>query len=205
MQNVNELSKIELNYFIYLILMIEYIFLLLLILFCLYYTLYGPGYVKSKVDSNYYLVKNTEYKQEAADALAKLNQRVELLLKHLNSLQNSSSFSKNITLLDSRYSKDILGENVLNHGTSYTINKGSYLGMCLVNKKKEIYDIDTLIFVLLHELSHLGSESIGHTEEFIKFYQFLLKESVSLGIYNYSNYNKVSIEYCGIDINSTPI
>jgi hypothetical protein len=90
-------------------------------------------------------------------------------------------------------------------GTSYTINKGSYLGMCIVDKKNKIYDNNTLMFVLLHELSHLGCESIGHTEEFIKFYQFILKESISLGIYNYSNYSKVSIEYCGISINSTPI
>lgn len=185
--------------------MFLHIFLLLLIIFCIYYTFYGPVYVKSSIDSQYYFVKNTEYKEQAANILAKLNKRVELLLNHLENIKQNSIFSKNILLLKNRYSKNILGENILNHGTSYTINKGSYLGMCLVNKKNKIYDIDTLMFVLLHELSHLGSESIGHTEEFIKFYQMLLKESISLGIYNYTNYNKTEIEYCGININSTLI
>jgi hypothetical protein len=185
--------------------MILHILFTFLIISCILYTMYGPRKVKSSIDEKYYLVKNTEYSQEAADTLAKLNQKASILLKHLHNIKSSSIFKKNIELLSQRYSQDILGENILNHGTSYTINKGSYLGMCIVDKKNKIYDANTLMFVLLHELSHLGCESIGHTEEFIKFYQFILKESISLGIYDYSNYSKVSIEYCGISINSTPI
>ena len=79
-------------------------------------------------------------------------------------------FYSNVKLLLKRYSPHMIGENILPFGTSYTINKGSYIGLCLENK-----DINTLFFVLLHELAHVGTKSVGHTQEFLEFFRFLLK------------------------------
>ncbi len=172
--------------------------------YCVYFS---PRYIKSTVDGKYYTVKNTMYRQQAADTLASLNTKVNTLLKDISEYnKKNDNFSRNIALLENGYSDNILGENLLSYGTSYTINKGSYVGMCVANKETgAIYDSNILMFVLIHELSHIGCESVGHTPEFIRFFQFLLKRGINCGVYVHDDYNKTSKEYCGITINASPI
>ena len=52
--------------------------------------------------------------------------------------------------------------------TAYSENKGEKLAFCTTTKKDggNMIDENTLMFVALHELSHIASESIGHTDEF---------------------------------------
>ena len=60
------------------------------------------------------------------------------------------------------------------------------------------------MFVAIHELSHIATESIGHTTEFWKNFKFLLKESVDIKIYKPEDYNKTPREYCGMSIKDNP-
>ena len=52
--------------------------------------------------------------------------------------------------------------------TAYSENKGEKLAFCL-NKKKSnnenLIDENTLTFVAIHELGHIMTESVGHTDE----------------------------------------
>jgi len=52
--------------------------------------------------------------------------------------------------------------------TSYTINKGEEIHVCLREKDKNriLHDINTMMFVILHEMAHIMSDSIGHNNEF---------------------------------------
>ena len=51
------------------------------------------------------------------------------------------------------------------HDQSYTINK-KRVHICMKDESGQYYKDDMLMYVLLHELAHCKSRSIGHTPEF---------------------------------------
>jgi hypothetical protein len=175
--------------------------LLLIILVLFIYFWCGPVRVYSPINGHSYLVKNGNNKQQVADTFAQLDIKLEKLLAFIKTDHN---FLNNNKKLIDNWSRDILVENIFNYGTSLTINKGDLLLMC-VGKGSEIQDQNTLMFVLIHEISHIGSFSHGHTPEFIDYFRYLLQQSVSLGIWKYVDYSKNPVQYCGIDIKATPI
>jgi len=56
----------------------------------------------------------------------------------------------------------------------------------------------------LHELSHVMTKSVGHTDEFWGNYKFLLKEAAEIGIYDPIDYAKEPQRYCGMTITDNP-
>jgi predicted metal-dependent hydrolase len=91
--------------------------------------------------------------------------------------------------------------------TSYSINKGEKVVICLRSKdeKKELIDPNTIMFVTLHELSHIMTKSVGHTDEFWDNFRFILKEAVKNNIYNCVDYKRNPQKYCGIEVTDNPI
>ena len=75
-------------------------------------------------------------------------------------------------------------------------------------KNENLYDINILMYVLLHELSHLCNYNqyneaiIGHGTEFRNIFSLLTQESINIGVYRYENYKNNPQEYCGLIINS---
>jgi hypothetical protein len=92
--------------------------------------------------------------------------------------------------------------------TAYSENKGEKLAFCL-NKKKEDNDNliqeKTLMFVAIHELSHIMTKSIGHKTEFWQNFKFLLENAKSAGIHDPVDYSEKPEEYCGMQIHDNPI
>ena len=62
-----------------------------------------------------------------------------------------------------------------------------------------------MMFVVLHEIGHLCSVSIGHTDEFWTNFKWILLESINIGIYIQQDFNKKPVEYCGMSITSSPL
>ena len=60
------------------------------------------------------------------------------------------------------------------------------------------------MFVALHELSHIATESIGHNKEFWDNFKFILKEAQEAGLYKMVDYSKDNKEYCGMTITDNP-
>ena len=178
---------------------------ILLMIFLTFLENFGKILVKSTLDSNYYLVKPGKNQQKTADILAEINKN---LLELISSLRSENPvLSKNIQLLRSRYRSGILSENIDLSQTSYTVNKGTEMAICITTRdsNESIYDKNLLMFVCIHELAHVGTETVGHTLEFIKFFKFLLSKSIEKGIYTFVDYSKKPTEYCGMTIKSTPI
>ena len=162
-------------------------------------------YMQSSIDNMYYLVRNLPDKQQAADLLSQVNIRVKQLLQHLRSKYNNEPV---VNQLLRNYNEHQLSENSTNSQlTSYSINKGEKIILCLRhrnNKNHALMDINTVMFVIIHELSHLCTKSIGHTNEFWHNMKFLLKEAISINIYSYVAYHKSPQQYCGTLITDTP-
>lgn len=83
--------------------------------------------------------------------------------------------------------------NLYKGNKSYTINKEKVY-LCLKDENDDYYTENMLIYVLAHELSHVLSESIGHTEEFHGIFEDLLVELTDAGIYDPSQ--EIISNYC---------
>ena len=96
-------------------------------------------------------------------------------------------FSKNIKhtgYLEVINHSDLLSEISFFKGEkSYTINKEKVF-LCLRDKNGEYYDMNILMFVLLHELAHCLSTTVGHDKNFNDIFDALLKKSAELKIYD---------------------
>ena len=54
----------------------------------------------------------------------------------------------------------------------------------------KLVDINVLTFVCIHELSHIGNETIGHDDAFWEFFKELLIEAINIGVYIKYDYKK---------------
>jgi hypothetical protein len=175
------------------------------------------SYVESMVDKRSYKIrvgkqKSKEYKQVSADTLAEINKRIQILIQHLNYKYNGDPLKGRIAkLLKEKYSPGILSEAANDRRyTTFTVDKKD-MHICLRTRdgKEKVYDINLLMYVILHELAHLinydknGEPIIGHGNEFMDIFRMLVSESMLVGIYQYTNYAERPVEYCGMYLSSS--
>jgi len=159
--------------------------------------------VKSNIDNEEYTVQIKEDATEAADLIATIKDKLNTLIEHLEKTYGNSD--NRVMMLKQIYRPNRLSEGVDTPGyTSYSVNKGEQIVLCLRNKDK-LVDINTMMFVVLHEFSHLATESIGHTEEFWTNFKWILEEATNIGIYVKQDFKNNNVDYCGIKITSTPL
>jgi hypothetical protein len=159
--------------------------------------------VTSSVDNEKYTVQIKDDSKEAADLIAKIKQRLITLLEHIE--RTFGADDERVANLKMNFRPERLKEGVSTPGyTSYSINKGEQIVLCLRNGDK-LVDINTMMFVVLHEFAHLASVSIGHTQEFWDNFKWILEEAINIGIYVKQDFDKKSVEYCGMDITSSPL
>lgn len=186
----------------------EGLVILILIILCCYLVYYynnEKGLVKviSDVDNEAYTVQIKDDSKEAADLIAKIKKRLITLLEHLKKTYGTGD--NRVSLLEGNFRPDAIKEGIQKPGyTSYSVNKGEEIILCLRNKNS-LVDINTMMFVVLHEFAHLATESIGHTTEFWDNFKWILEESINIGIYTKQDFEKKSVEYCGMDITSSPL
>ena len=85
--------------------------------------------------------------------------------------------------------------------TSYSINKGTEIYICLKDKKSnKLHDINLLMYVMIHEMAHLACPTIGHDDLFHYIFNKLINYASIIGIYSYQDYNLNPVQYCGIII-----
>jgi predicted metal-dependent hydrolase len=122
-----------------------------------------------------------------------LQERIEQLVQNYNS----------------KYIYEISPKNT-DGATSYTEDK-KVLVLCLRHKKPNsrgeymLHDINTMMFVVIHELSHMANKTWGHAVDFWVLFKFLLLNAVEAGIYDPVDYKKYPINYCGLWLHYNPI
>lgn len=168
-------------------------------------------YVKSKTDNKEYLVRNVLDKQKAADLLGNINNNLSMIVDYLSNNKDIEKFKvrkDDIERLVSNYNSGSISESSPNNKyTSYSINKGEKIVFCLRSKdsKSKIIDLNTIMFVAIHELAHLMTKSIGHKPEFWDNMKFLLETGIELGVYTKQDFAKNPVKYCGTKITDTPL
>jgi len=162
-------------------------------------------YVESKVDGRKYLVRKLDDKNEAADLLANIRLK---LIRLCEDLELKDIDNKDVYRLVKRFQPNNITEGSSNEKyTSYSVNKGEKVVFCLRSrdKKKQLVKENTMMFVALHELAHIMTVSVGHTDEFWDNFRFLLKRAIALGLYVPEDYENKPVDYCGIKITNSPL
>lgn len=169
---------------------------------------YEVKYVKSNVDNIEYLVREELDMQEAADMLAKINQNIHSFVLNLyTNIDKHKKYKEYIEQLHNKIQNVVISESSAESSyTSYSINKGEQIVFCLRSKyNNQLHDMNLLMYVVLHELAHVGCPEYGHGELFKKIFAFFAKNGMEQGIYKKINFNSLPKEYCGLIISESII
>ena len=159
----------------------------------------------SDINGNKYCVRDRSKLELAADRLAIINNKMNELVVHVGKKYPSQ---ENVKRLVNGYNPRKIYETLpTSEYTAYSENKGEKLAFCLdteKNSKGRLIDINTLMYVALHEMSHIATKSIGHTTEFWDNFKFLITEAKVIGVYNPIDYKNEPARYCGMTIGDNP-
>jgi len=177
---------------------------------------------KSTLDGKMYKVQNAhKYPTQAANILSRIDSYSKELItflktKFIDQGQGTANQQDAVKLLVRNYNPNRIVENSPenpDNDTSYTINKGAVLAICLREKDPETmndpstYDFESmqdLIFVTYHELTHMAMRERNHPPKFWELFKFMLLEAEHAGIFKSTNYAHYPIIYCGLKIQYNP-
>jgi hypothetical protein len=176
----------------------------------LYYKIqyWDMTYVKSDIDNKHYLVRDENDKQQACNMLSKINENIFKLTEYVYKNKNKySNMMPYIHQLNSRIKDVVIQENSsTSQYTSYSVNKGEKIVFCLRSKNnKKIHDFNLLMYIVIHEISHVACPEEGHTPLFNKIFAFLCQIAIDIKIYKKINFFSDSKEYCGMEITDSII
>jgi hypothetical protein len=188
-----------------------FVFIVIIYIFLL---LNNNNIVYTKSEYGVYTIIKDSNKKDKLNLLTLIIQNMYKLKKHLiNNINNFPDYKEYIKLLDINFNKDRtyiyetdISKEENKNITSFSVNKGEELSICLKSKQtNELHNINILMYVVIHEMSHFACPEIGHGDLFQKIFKKFIEEAITIGIYQYENYAKSPQEYCGIILNTSII
>ena len=173
-------------------------------------------YVHSVITGKDYKVKKDGFEQISADKLAVTEYKLDELYRRVcRDRRDSRGFHpQSVPKLKHRWPKIRIRE--VSNGepeAAYVLNKGPDMRFCIQSKKENDREKDNiLMFIAIHEMAHIMSDSFGHGKEFIDNFKGLLnvatkqyvvnpltgKEEL---IYTPQDFFSKPKKYCGVNIN----
>jgi len=158
--------------------------------------------VKTKSGREYYVEDlKGDREKKSAEILSEVNKRCEKLIKTLGSKYPRDKRTKKII---ERYQWHDLRED----DSSFTINKGSKIHI-KIRDAHSYYSINTIMFVVLHELSHIVTPqydlTFNHSKIFWNNNIWIMQNASEIGIFHPINYKLYPIKYGGGYINYNPM
>jgi len=169
---------------------------------------YPTTNVKSTIDGKTYVVRDLPDKQQAADLLAKVRQRLEALYRYLVATYPDKPQVKQLKQNFKPDPSRIFEATPDAEHTSYSVNKGESVHLCLRQRQGEnesLMNENIMMFVALHEMAHMITSTIGHGPDFWNNFGWLLKQAEERKLYTYTNFSAQPVPYCGVKITDAPI
>lgn len=190
--------------------------------------------VRSPVDGMTYAVHDAyPDAAAAADMLARINRRVVALLRHLKRAyvrpdrggapalaRRYPGRARAVRRLLSRYNPDNVAENSPfdpEGDSAYSLDKGSLIALCLRDRPPRkgqkptrskgdgaLHSIDTITFVMIHEMAHVAIDEVDHPPAFWATFKFLLLEAERAGLARFPDYRAEPVDYCGVKVDYSP-
>lgn len=163
--------------------------------------------VKSKIDGRTYRVRDMADKQEAADLMARVRQKIDKLYLFLKekfpNKPQVKQLLNNFVPDPSRFEESTPAAE----HTSYSVNKGEKVHLCLRQREggnENLVQENVMVFVSLHEMAHVVTPTLGHGPDFWNNFAWILKQAEEIGIYKYQDFKAHPVSYCGISITDSP-
>lgn len=123
--------------------------------------------------------------------MMEIRKRYEILLDHI---RNTENVDPRFVRLRKRCILTGISHTRMNRGTiGYNVNKGYEIYLCLDGD-----DINSVMNVLIHELSHITVNEYDHSPDFWKSFKDLKDLCKLIGIYE--PIKDDNLDYCGIRI-----
>jgi Zn-dependent protease with chaperone function len=189
-----------------------------------------PVYVRMKGQGHrqWRVIQGMRDNDGAAELISKIHDRAIRFLRHLRAKyhisENTDTIDREgklhydtvaspayqiVNHLLRNYNPDEIYENDPRASeTSYTMNKGDKMFLCLRSKTYpyKLVDEEHLMFVMLHELSHIANYAgWGHGKDFWTVFKFILAEADAAGIYTPVDYARHPFTYCGLAVEYNPM
>lgn len=156
-------------------------------------------------------IYNDEFNKEKTELLSLIFEKMKILKKYLDENKHTDDLKEYKPYIDQlvnnfNHNTEIYETDPSSELTSYSVNKGEELSICLKSKKTgQLHNINLLMYVVIHEMSHFACPEIGHGNLFQKIFKKFVEVAIKINLYNYDNYDNNPIEYCGMDLNSNII
>lgn len=186
--------------------LVAILFILLGVLFIQHYVNDNVSPFVSQYDGQNYEVRQVgtkETRQTAADYLAKIRHKLDILVGYMYKKQLPDR-DTSVRLYTRWKNIELKETNSSDSSAAFTLNKSTEIRLCIRNGNGGFEDQNTSMFVLLHELAHVMSIGYGHTEEFSNNFDYIVHLASQLGLYKPENFSSRPKTYCGVEINTTP-
>jgi predicted metal-dependent hydrolase len=157
-----------------------------------------------------FLVQKDNYKEQKGKLLGDVVERMYKLKNYL--VKNKASYpdyEEYWDQLDQNFTESrtvIYETDPTSDLTSYSVNKGEELSVCLRSKKNgKLHDINLLMYVVIHEMAHFACPEIGHGALFKKIFKKMIEEAIKINLYEKVDYSENPVEYCGMILSSSII
>lgn len=157
-------------------------------------------WVASPLTGKKYHVRNAPGAQEAADRLALMELRVRDFLRKAEAYAPGDARLANIR----RRWNGTLAETPDGEDVAYSVAKDA-ISICVRGPDGALEAENTCMFVLVHELAHIGTDRYGHTAEFWANMRFLLELAEATGSYAYQDFDAHLTSYCGRKLAASPL
>ena len=147
-----------------------------------------------------YMVRNEAGAAAVADRLATLETRVRDFLERAEAYAPGDH---RLAAIRRRWN-GTLSETTVDSDVAFSLNKGS-ISVCVRRADGTLEPENTSMFVLLHELAHVATDSYGHKPEFWANVRFLLELADATGSYAYEDFDAVDTSYCGTRLRDSPL
>jgi hypothetical protein len=184
------------------------IFIILIFVF-LYLNKNNIIYIESNLGTKFIIYKDNN-KNEKANLIAQIVANMYILRDYLyDNINNYPDFKESIIQLKNNFNKNRTSVYETDPNidlTSYSVNKGEELSICLQDKNtNKLYDINLLMYVIVHEMSHFACSEIGHGDLFQKIFNKFLLVAMEINLYKKIDFVNNPVNYCGLILNSSII
>lgn len=157
--------------------------------------------VRSELTGKAYAVRNDGGAQAVADRLAALEVRIREFLDRAEALAPGDPRLRNIR---ERWDGTLAETAETDVEVAYSVDKVA-ISLCVRRANGALEPENTSMFVLLHELGHVATDTYGHRRVFWANMRFLLELAEATGSYVYEDFDSVSTSYCGTPLRDSPL
>ena len=140
-----------------------------------------------------YYVKSAPDQRLVADHLDMLSARLRNLLDAVDDMYPHDDRIANVRARWNGRLSETNGHSEI----AYSMNKRDVYVCVRSPQSGKLEPVNTSMYVLLHEIAHVATDTYGHPPEFWVNFRWFLEVAEKLGMYSYEDFDRAQVTFCG--------